>query len=796
MPDMTGKTLGKYRLVERLGRGGMAEVYRAFQPSLEREVAIKVMHGYLAEDESFIGRFKREAKAVAALHHSHIVQVYDFDVEDDMYYMVMEHIEGETLKERLRRLYAQGRQMPLEEVARIFRSLCDALDYAHGQGRIHRDLKPGNVMFDGDRLVLTDFGLATIVGGTRYTLEGSVIGTPAYMSPEQAQGKAGDVRSDIYALGVMLYESVTGQVPFDADTPLAIIMKHVNEPLPMPSRVVVDLPPAVERVILKALAKAPDDRYQSAGALANALETAVKEDIRRTQEAAPSVVEKTSVPGEVLPSDAVPVEVMLPAEDTPPPSAATIPPEITPSAEEAAPPVDVAVLAETTPSEVPSPSMPPRASPSDAAVPMPAAKPKRKVWRWVLIGAAILLVAALAVTAAIVVPGWLTGDTDEPVVEQPTKRPAPLPKDSQAAEHFDKGLKAFEEWEPEKAIAEFTRVIDLAPDFAPAYHMRGVVYRELDHYESAKADLDEAIRLKRDFAQAYFDRALLYLYGFDRVEEAMTDLSMAIDLDPGHVEAHISRAEIFLWYLGEPQRALPDLDRAIELDPKRPEPWSMRAEAHLALQNLERTIADAEQSLELDWENPHAHWLAADAYYWMEDYGNAVYHYDETIRLEPTNLSIYQSRGMAHLKNYDLDEALEDFERVLRVEPDHVAAHYGRGKVLAEVGDYEAAINEFTTVLRYERHTYEWPFFIEDHPLIDRAGAYYEMDRLDEAMADLSMLIEQEPYLYLPYYYRGQLFEEVEEYEAARADYQKLWENAPDDEWRELAEDLLDGLQE
>jgi len=236
MADMTGRTLGKYRLTERLGRGGMAEVYRAYQPSLEREVAIKVMHGYLAEDEGFVGRFKREARAVATLRHPHIVQVYDFDIEDDTYYMVMEYIGGETLKARLKRFNAQGKRMPLEEVVRIFRALCDALDYAHAQGRIHRDIKPANIMFDGERLVLTDFGIASIVGGTRYTATGAMIGTPAYMSPEQGQGEPGDVRSDVYALGVILYEMVAGRVPYDADTPLAIVLKLAGRPLPVGGR--------------------------------------------------------------------------------------------------------------------------------------------------------------------------------------------------------------------------------------------------------------------------------------------------------------------------------------------------------------------------------------------------------------------------------------------------------------------------------------------------------------------------------------------------------------------------------
>lgn len=279
MADLTGKTLGKYRLTERLGRGGMAEVYRAYQTGLERDVAIKVMHSHLAEDEDFIKRFQREAKAVAAMHHPNIVQVYDFDVEDDIYYMVMEYIGGESLKARLQSYYKDNKRMSLDEIVHIMCSLCDALGYAHKLGHVHRDIKPANVMFDGERLVLTDFGIATIIGGPRYTATGAMIGTPAYMPPEQGEGRIEGQTGDIYSLGVILYEMVTGRIPFDADTPLAIVLKHINEPLPLPSQVAPGVSASLEKIILKALAKQPEERYQTAEAMANALTAATQKEI-------------------------------------------------------------------------------------------------------------------------------------------------------------------------------------------------------------------------------------------------------------------------------------------------------------------------------------------------------------------------------------------------------------------------------------------------------------------------------------------------------------------------------------
>lgn len=272
MASLIGKTLGKYRLVARLGRGGMAEVYKAFQPGMNRYVSVKVLHTHMVDDKSFVGRFEREALAVGKLRHPNIVQAFDFDREGDLYFLAMEFIDGPTLKEELEARQTTGKLYTLKEIARIFSALCSAIDYAHTHGMIHRDLKPANVMINPEgQVVLTDFGIARIMSSTTYTQTGVLSGTPYYMSPEQGQGHHGDERSDIYSLGVMLYEIVTGAVPYNADTPLMVIMKHINEPVPPPSRVVPNLPRAVEQIILKAMSKKPEDRYQRAGELAAAL---------------------------------------------------------------------------------------------------------------------------------------------------------------------------------------------------------------------------------------------------------------------------------------------------------------------------------------------------------------------------------------------------------------------------------------------------------------------------------------------------------------------------------------------
>lgn len=305
--DLVGRDLGKYRLVKRLGQGGMADVYKSYQASLARYVAIKVIHSHLAEDEEFIERFESEAMAVASLHHPHIVQVFDFAREDDLYYMVMELVDGSTLEAELKTYKERQALMPLAETAAIFQALASAIDYAHEREVIHRDLKPSNIMFTPRRrVVLTDFGIARIMSRPSLTSKNAVIGTPAYMSPEQAQGEAIDKRSDIYSLGVILYELATGQVPFEGDHPIAIVLKLVNESWPLPTSVNPNLPQAVEQVILKAMSKTPADRYQSAAEMAEALQQAL------AAPEAPPHVERSPLN---LQRAAPEIEVKLPAPD-------------------------------------------------------------------------------------------------------------------------------------------------------------------------------------------------------------------------------------------------------------------------------------------------------------------------------------------------------------------------------------------------------------------------------------------------------------------------------------------------
>ena len=295
-----GEKIGPYRIVESIGQGGMATVYKAYHARLDRYVAIKVLHPALKQDPSFLERFQREARLIARLEHPNIVPVYDFSEYKGNPYLVMRFIEGKTLKARLK----EG-PLSLVQTAQIVQSVGSALSYAHKEGILHRDIKPSNIMLAKDgNIYLADFGLARMVQSSESTISRDmIVGTPHYVSPEQARGDSElDARTDIYSLGVVIYELVVGKVPFTADTPYAIVHDHIYTPLPMPREVNPDVPESIERVLFKALAKKPEERYSTVDEMVAAFLDAVeKADIG---EAEPLPRTEPTFPRSVLPDGA------------------------------------------------------------------------------------------------------------------------------------------------------------------------------------------------------------------------------------------------------------------------------------------------------------------------------------------------------------------------------------------------------------------------------------------------------------------------------------------------------------
>lgn len=286
---MTQSGFGKYSVTRLIGRGGLAEVYLAHDPDLDRDVAVKAIYPHLAAQPGFGERFRAEARLAAQLHHTNIVQLYDFGTADGQPYLVMDFLEGGTLKDRLDEARARRAVWSPEEVKALLVPIASALDYAHALGAVHGDVKPANILFSPrGEPVLTDFGIASALSDGSAGQSGQLIGSPAYMAPEQASGAPVDSRADVYALGVILYEMVTGRVPFEGASPMAVLLQHLQSPPPPPTRFRPDLADSVAGVLLKGLAKTPADRFATAGDLLRALHTASAAEVPAAQSSPPA----------------------------------------------------------------------------------------------------------------------------------------------------------------------------------------------------------------------------------------------------------------------------------------------------------------------------------------------------------------------------------------------------------------------------------------------------------------------------------------------------------------------------
>jgi len=584
MPFVVGEQVGPYRIIEQLGQGGMSTVYKAYHAALDRYVALKVLHPMFKGDRGFLERFQREARIVARLEHPHIVPVYDYSEHEEIPYLVMRYVEGGTLKALLNE---QG-ALPLGRIVEILRPVCDALEYAHGQGVLHRDIKPSNVLLSQEgKVFVTDYGLAKMVeSGDSSISQDRMIGTPQYISPEQAKGEPVDARTDLYSLGVVLFEMVTGRVPYMADTPFAIVHDHIFTPLPLPSQVHPAVPQPVEQVILKALAKAPSDRYQRAGDLFRALEAAAHSLGVLPLAVGPG----PAAAGAAEPPSTVSFPVAAPAG----PAAPAAPPPASPSPlSELASAVGAAVsagMAEVRPdleqaraeiaagvSEVrekmgaglseaarsiraslagtppPPGSVEPAAAPAPApaapppapAAPVPAARKKGERWpMWLGIGLGIVLVLLLA--RFVVLPRMRQRAADRAATATAAARPAtplppprselPLPPLGEVGgEPF--GVRTADGYSPPGALTaeegeDQLRLLDDSLSREPrnaVLHMeRGNILFQLGRFPPAEESYREAISLNRELPWAHYNRGVTLIY-LGRPEEALAEFQWLVD---------------------------------------------------------------------------------------------------------------------------------------------------------------------------------------------------------------------------------------------------------------------------
>lgn len=688
MPELNliGRTIGRFEILSELGRGGMAVVYKARQTSPNRIVALKVLPPELSLDRTYIARFRQEADSAAALEHPNIVPIYVVDEAEGLHYIAMKFIDGHTLKDVIRN---RG-TLPLDETIRLVEQVASALDYAHSRGVIHRDIKPSNMMLDRTGWVyLTDFGLARGVGGGGgLTVAGTVMGTPEYMSPEQAQGLPNvGPPTDVYALGVVVYEMLTGRMPFKADTPLAMLVARLQQaPIP-PRDFRHDLPLSVEDVIMKALARKPEARYPSAGELVMALKQAASLSAAQVSNSTPSA----SLP------DREPVQYVRTVAPSPPagtPSPRPQAPPISPTygipAQQSSPPSGTPTVHTTLPAS-PSHGTPAQPPPPPSVIPtmqvapgtmsqQPAqapAQPKKGSGLGLMIGG-IAAVAILAVIGLLFLLRPSEGNQVDTIL-------------AQARQSFNQrgGF--------DQAIEHYRRVLEIDRANVEAHTHLALIYLMRDRYTDAEESARAAIAANAREALAHAILAET-LHSQGRYDEALDAADSAVAADSDHPAGYASRAII------RAARALDDADAAM----------------------LSEAVNDAETALEKA-ERQNDNLLRAIAHnargivYWYQylfsndqsmvvrggDEFNRAIGLQNQIAVFYSNLGyFYNDQGARALQRGSRDDAAarldlarQQFERAQDIDPQYGHAHAGLGWNLYYLDDYTGAIAEFDKAL-------------------------------------------------------------------------------------------------
>jgi serine/threonine protein kinase len=752
MADLTGHTLGKYQILERLGRGGMADVYKGYQPGLDRYVAIKVLHSHLSEDPDFITRFRREAKSVAELRHPNIVQVFDFDVQGDVYYMVMEYIEGgETLKQRLQKLAEQGQRLPIEQTLDIMIKLADALAYAHDKGMIHRDIKPANVLLPGlDRPVLSDFGIARLLGETGLTASGAMIGTPAYMSPEQGRGEHGDARSDVYALGIVFYEMLTGRPPYDADTPYAIILKHINDPLTPPHQITSPMPEVVERIVLKCLAKDANERYASMAELRDALRGAQAAiDVQKTMS---TLVSPAPVPAPIGSQ----LETLQPA--------------------------------------APAASITGRAG---------RLKP---AW---LIGVGILVIAlgVLVVFASRGNPPPASPVTPSSGVKLSATTPAGT---SDAARLIDDGYQRLISDDTTAARDLFQQALAVEPHNPRALIGRAIV--ELASYgdmNAAADDLDRAAQITPDDPFLHFGRGLLYRRSDQHRDDTAAEQEFTQAIQSCHSnaalcsEAYYERSQLRAWALNNIQGALDDAGQAIEAYPDSQSIdtlYASRADIRFQADDEPGAIEDLQRAYATSKSPDYLEKAAAFAVQ-TDDYDRALSLYTQLIDDQAGDPHYVAGRGYVEWQAGQVDQAMQSADRALQLNSRLLEAHYLKGLLLLDADQPEEALAELQPITAETNQDaldqMSRPFLNPDfgHEIFyDTARAAEATSDHEAALKALDQSLQRKADWSQPYILRAQILKEQGDLAGVRENYVKALDYADDPDLKATIEKALADL--
>ncbi|MBN2499738.1 MAG: protein kinase [Anaerolineales bacterium] len=719
--DLIGHTLGGYQIVEQIGKGGMAMVYKAYQPSLDRDVAVKILPAYYADqDESFLKRFKREARAIAKLRHPNILMVMDYGEQGEIPYLVMEYVPAGTLKDRL------GKPLPLDEMVMLLDQIAKALDYAHSEGVVHRDVKPSNVLMPKpDWALLTDFGLAKMVGGSFMTQSGMTVGTPAYMSPEQGRGEKVDHRSDIYSLGIILYEMATGGVPYTAETPMAVVVKHIVEPLPMPMDKNPELPEDVQRIILKALAKDPADRFQKAGEIVEALiKVQAGQPTEINIQPSDSMVQ-AAVDAEAPTMPPAPVPLPAAAEPSTPP-----PMPVTESGEAEAAPVQPveATAAATVAAGLEEIAEKPLGKARRAKQPKEK-RGKKRGCLWAVIGV-LALIGALTV-AGVLLRGIfadqseLAGTIEQFQEEQDYEGMAMAAKLALDNGHEDEAFYVIEE-----ILDEDPSQIGMIPPLAESVHADGNVQLAIEVLELGKPYLLEP--------NPMFTETLGWWYlEVEEPEDALDNFEEALAAFPDHEGAALGYTES-LMRLEEPDEALTFLERFTREHPRSLETWSMLGDMYASRNQLDQALDTYIHALEIEGNDPWLHLGIAQVFGEMNNPQAEREHLEMALENGRRDGDVLESVAYGFQQLGDFERAVELFRRALELDPDLSWSYLGLAETLIQMETPKEQV--FTLLEKAAQHAGEDPYMFNSI-----GWAYAELGNCPQAIKAFERAVEIEP---------------------------------------------------
>lgn len=754
--DLTGKQIGPYKLENLIGMGGMAAVYASYQASVQRKVAVKVLPSHLAEQSGYLERFKREVELAARLEHPHILPVYDHGTDQGLSYIVMRLLQGGSLSQRLR----DNQGMSVEDTLKILRQIGNALDYAHHENVVHRDLKPSNVLFDHvGNAYLSDFGISKVISDSTSGLTGTgqIIGTPSYMAPEQWEGAEATPKTDLYGFGILAYMMLTGRLPFEAPTPLALMRKHLYDTPQSPLEIRPDLPLAVESVIAKSLAKRPENRFNSAKEFVETLERALKgqmndweaTSLRPQHDTAAAAMQQTFV------EHHIPTPI-------PTPTSVTLPPSVQPA--------------------------------------------KRGKGIWVMV--AVLIVLGL------MVGGYFA--FFEPEGEPDTDTVQVLTKDGDSA--FSEGrlseaIAAYneaidlnptspslyarrarvyvEQGDIENAIADYEKAIELQPRSPENYRALADLYYQQGDYESALQIYEQGEQV----GLAILDR-ITELQAWKATQDAptftLTPTNTATDtptltltLTPTatiDIEAtiHAEQTAIAVQNMVEMTQtaaAWTDTPTPTERPTETLTPsltptsrvsaneFHQQGRLYYDQGNYVAAIEAFTQALEIDPSYNVAYIDRGNSYYALNNYAAALADYTAAIDQGTTDAAAHYNRALIYRQDEDYDKAIPDYLKAIELDPSYGKAYYWLGVSYVAIDDYQAGVDAYTKAIDL------------DYDLVNsyylRGSAYYLMENYDAALTDYQQTIALDPNDADAYLWMGEIYYTRQQYALAQESFQR-----------------------